>query len=49
VLGNISGGEIKEGISGKKIGPEELTVLLVVAHKTDTRVLIIIVGLIRRV
>ena len=33
----------------KEIGPEELTVLLVVAHKTDTRVLIIIVGLIRRV
>ena len=33
----------------KEIGPEELTVLLVEAHKTDTRVLIIIVGLIRRV
>jgi hypothetical protein len=48
LLTNISG-EIKEGISGKKIGPEELTVLLVVAHKTDTRVLIILVGLIRRV
>jgi gas vesicle protein len=48
VLSNISG-EIKEGISGKKIGPEELTVLLVVAHKTDTRVLIILAGLIRGV
>lgn len=48
VLSNISG-EIKEGISGKKIGPEELTVLLVVAHNTDTRVLIILAGLIRGV
>jgi hypothetical protein len=36
-------------VVSKKIGPEELTVLLVVAHKTDTRVLIILAGLIRGV
>lgn len=33
----------------KKIRPEELTVILVVAHKIDTRVLINLAGLIRRV
>jgi hypothetical protein len=48
VLSNISD-EIKEGLRGKKIGPEELTVLLVLAHNTDTRVLIILAGLIRGV